>query len=161
VIGTAPAEAAVRVALHRADAGGAAVRVVCTGPASAADDVFLRDLVDRWSEKYPRVHVTTRIRRTIDAAVTLTAAARSGTLLVLTGSPEPAVAAVIAAVARRSRCPVIVPAELPEGVVTAPTSQRTPPLSTDEDSGKTGVVRHRRTCPSAVPGSAGGDGHCS
>jgi nucleotide-binding universal stress UspA family protein len=121
VIGTAPAETAMRVALDWADACGAAVRVVCTGSARVADDVFLHDLVDRWSEKYPRVYVTTRICRTIDAAVTLTAATRSGSLLVLTGSTEPAVAAVIAAVTRRSRCPVVVPAEVSDGVVSVPT----------------------------------------
>jgi hypothetical protein len=105
----------LRAGLDRADACGAAVCVVCAGPASAADDAFLRDLIERWSEKYPGVPLTTRICRGIDAAVTLTAASRPCRIVVLANSAEPATAAVITAVARRAHCPVFVDNEPPNG----------------------------------------------
>jgi nucleotide-binding universal stress UspA family protein len=108
IVGTASADAALRAGLDRADACGAPACVVCAGPASAADDAFLRDLIERWAEKYPRVRVTTRFSRSIDAAVTLTAESRSCRVVVLTASTEPAVAAVATAVARRAHCPVLV-----------------------------------------------------
>jgi hypothetical protein len=108
IVGAASADTALRAGLNYADACGAPVCVVCAGPASAADDALLCDLIERWAEKYPRVRVTTRICRSIDAAVTLTAASRPCRVVVLAKSAEPAVAAVIAAVSRRAHCPVVV-----------------------------------------------------
>ncbi|HEY7272468.1 MAG TPA: hypothetical protein VH502_07010 [Actinoplanes sp.] len=108
IVGAASADTALRAGLDHADACGAPVCVVCAGPAPAADDALLCDLIERWAEKYPRVRVTTKICRSIDAAVTLTAASRSCRAVVLGESSEPAVAAVFAAVARRARCPVFV-----------------------------------------------------
>jgi hypothetical protein len=108
IVGTASADTALRAGLDHADACGAPVIVVCTGPVSAPEDAFLCDLIERWAEKYPRVRLTTRICRSIDAAVTLTAASRSCRAVVLGASPEPTIAAVMTAVARRAPCPVLV-----------------------------------------------------
>ena len=108
IIGMSPAaDAALRVGFAYAEARGATLRVVCVGAASVDDDAFLIDLVDRWAEKYPRVTVTFSVRRAIDAAVTLAAAARSCGLLVVPASGEPGVAAVTKALVRRSGCPVV------------------------------------------------------
>ena len=113
IVGPASAEAALRAGFERAEAYGTFVLAVCAGRASAADEVFLRDLIERWAEKFPAVPVKIRIRRTVDAAVTLVAAARPCGVVVLPASSDPVVAAVTTAVARRARCPVIVvgPAE--------------------------------------------------
>jgi GNAT acetyltransferase-like protein len=107
IVGASSAEAALRNGFERAEACRTAVHVVCAGPASAADEVFLSDLINRWAEKFPDVPVRIAIRRTVDAAVTLVAAARSCRVVVLPVSSEPVAAAVTTAVARRARCPVI------------------------------------------------------
>jgi hypothetical protein len=108
IVGMPPAaDAAVRAGFAYAEARAATLRVVCAGAASVDDDAFLIDLVDRWAEKYPLVPVTFSVRRAIDAAVTLTAAARSCGLLVVPASDEPGVAAVTKALVRRSGRPVV------------------------------------------------------
>lgn len=68
IVGAASVEAALRRGFERAEACGAAVHVVCAGQASAADDAFLGDLIDRWAEKFPHVRIRIRICRTVDAA---------------------------------------------------------------------------------------------
>jgi hypothetical protein len=108
IVGAGPAESVLRVGFERAEACGATVHVVCAGPASGGDDAFLSDLIDRWADKFPYVPVRTRISRTVDAAVTLVAAARRCGLVVLPAATDPVVAAVTTAVVRRARCPVIV-----------------------------------------------------
>jgi hypothetical protein len=107
IVGAASAEAALRAGFERAEVYRTAVHVVCAGSASAADEVFLSDLIDRWTEKFPDVPVRIGIRRTVDAAVTLVAAARSCRVVVLPVSAEPVVAVVTTAVARRAHCPVV------------------------------------------------------
>jgi hypothetical protein len=116
IVGAVSADAALRAGFDHANACGAPVRVLCAGPASAADDAFLRDLIERWAEKYPCLRVTTRVCRSVDAAVTLTAASRSCRVVVLPASTEPAVAAVTAAVARRARCHVIIADPRPQAL---------------------------------------------
>jgi hypothetical protein len=108
IVGTVSAEAGLRAGFEHAKLCRTTVHVVCAGHASAADDAFLNDLIDRWAEKFPDVPVRSRICRAVDAAVTLVAAARHCGAVVLPASSEPVVAAVTTAVARRAHCPVIV-----------------------------------------------------
>jgi hypothetical protein len=111
IVGSAPAEAALRAGFEHAEACRSTVHVVCAGHASAADDAYLADLIDRWAEKFPDVPVRSRICRTVDAAVTLVAAARHCGVMVLPASSDPVAAAVTTAIARRAHCPVIMARE--------------------------------------------------
>ena len=108
IVGAASVESALRGAFDEAERRGAAVRVVAAGPASAAYDDFLRDVVERWAEKYPGVPVSTDVRRRLDAAVTLVAATRHCASAFVPGSSNPISAAVLRALARRAHCPVVV-----------------------------------------------------
>lgn len=108
VVGPVSGENTLRDAFDEAERRGAEVRVVAAGPAPAAHDDFLRDLVARWAEKYPGVPVSTDIRRQLDAAVTLVAATRECASVFVPGSPDPAAAAVLRALTRRAHCPVVV-----------------------------------------------------
>jgi DNA-binding transcriptional LysR family regulator len=103
IIGSAPAEMALRTAFAEADRGGVAMRVVMAG---TADDVFLDDLVARWAEKYPGIRVTTHVRRRMDAAVTLVAATRGCAVAVIPAAADPVTSAVVRALSRRAHCPV-------------------------------------------------------
>ncbi|WP_412751421.1 hypothetical protein [Krasilnikovia sp. M28-CT-15] len=105
VICAAPAEAALRFAFAEAEKRGAAMTVVAVGPASALEDVLVRDLVRRWTEKHPAVEVTFSVRRTVDGVVTLTAATRSCDLAIVQDGAD---AIAINALARRSHSPLIV-----------------------------------------------------
>jgi hypothetical protein len=108
IVGPASAETALRHAFDEAESRGAAVRVVAAGPASAAHDDFVRDLVERWAEKYPVVPVSTAFRRQVDAAVTLVAATRHCASVFVPASPDPTSAAVLRALTRRAHCPIVV-----------------------------------------------------
>jgi DNA-binding transcriptional LysR family regulator len=103
IVGSAPAEMALRTAFAEADRRGVAVRVVVAG---TVDDVFLDDLVARWAEKYPGVRVTTQVRRRIDAAVTLVAATRACAVAFVPAAADPVTSAVVRALSRRAHCPV-------------------------------------------------------
>ena len=107
IVGPAPAETALRDAFLEAERRGAAVRVVVVAPGSPADDDFLRDLVERWADKYPGVQATTCIRRQIDAAVTLVAETRRSAVAFVPRTSDPASSAVMRALTRRAHCPVI------------------------------------------------------
>jgi hypothetical protein len=104
----APAETALRDAFLEAERRGAAVHVVVVAAGSPADDDILRDLVERWADKYPGVQVTTCIRRQIDAAVTLVAETRRSAVAFVPRTSDPASSAVVRALTRRAHCPVIV-----------------------------------------------------
>ena len=108
IVGPASAETALRDAFDEAERRGAAVRVVAAGPASAAHDDFLRDLVGRWAEKHPGVPVSTDVRRQLDAAVTLVAATRHSASVFVQKSSDPSSSAVIRALTRRAHCPIVV-----------------------------------------------------
>jgi hypothetical protein len=108
IVGAVPAEAALRAAFAEAERRGAMVHVVAAGPATPADDALLRDLVDRWAEKYPGIPVTIRIRRRVDAAVTLVAATRFCAVTFVPRMSGTASSAVMRALARRAHCPMIV-----------------------------------------------------
>jgi hypothetical protein len=107
-LGAGQQEEALRHAFAEADDRGAALRVLLTGDVPADDEARQTDLVHRWSEKYPDVPVTTAVRRGLDPAVILVAAARDCGLLIVQQPASPAAAALVAAVSRRARCPVVV-----------------------------------------------------
>jgi nucleotide-binding universal stress UspA family protein len=104
------AEAALRGApLH-------AMHVWSVGPRVAAER-RLSEVVTRWSEKYPDVHVHCAVRRSLDVPIALAAASRSAQLLVVgarrhrlrTGA---SMATVSQAVVHRAGCSVaVVPVE--------------------------------------------------
>jgi hypothetical protein len=106
VVGDQSPDAALSVAFAVAERHGEPIRVLGVGH---SDDAAggLAERVDRWADKYPEVAVTCAARRQIDAAVTLTAASRTAGLLVIDNCRAPAVAAVIAALRTRGRCPLI------------------------------------------------------
>ena len=108
VIGAAPAEAALRLAFAEAERRDVALKVVAVGPGSKTDDVVLRDLVERWAEKYPTVAVRFRLQRAVDPAVTLVAATRSCELAVVQDGSDAASSAVIRAISRRAHSRVVV-----------------------------------------------------
>jgi len=110
VIGPEPAEAATRQAFAEADDRGVALFVVVTAAVPAGEDQHVAELIERWSEKYPDVVVTTTIRRDIDAVVTLAAASRGCALLVAEKPSSARSAALVSALSRRAHCPVIVAA---------------------------------------------------
>ena len=98
----ASAEDVLRLAFDEAQDRAVAVRVVTAG-----DDAELSSIVDRWSGKYPEVPVTLSAPPAVDPAFTLTAATRSCCLAVLPRPADARATALIAAVARRSGCPVV------------------------------------------------------
>ncbi|WP_203826593.1 universal stress protein [Actinoplanes palleronii] len=100
LIGAVPAETVLRYAFGEAERYGAAVTVVATGPASTADDRFVRDVARRWADKYPAVDATVTVRRSVDAVITLAAASRQADLLVVAAGTDPRSAAMVAALAR-------------------------------------------------------------
>jgi DNA-binding transcriptional LysR family regulator len=108
VIGTAPAEAALRHAFDEADRRGARLRVVATGAVPALSDTHFCDLVDRWAEKYPGVTVETRIRRAVDPALILAAASAGCALLVVSQPLDVGSSALVDALSRRAHCPVVI-----------------------------------------------------
>lgn len=108
VVGVTPAEAALRYAFAEADRRRVALHVAAVGAASAEADAHLRDLVERWAEKYPGVPVTTRVRRTVDAAVVLVAGSGAVDLLVVQQPSDAASSALVDALCRRAHCAVVV-----------------------------------------------------
>lgn len=113
IIGPVSAETALRAAFDEAERRGSAVRVLAAGSAPASFDDLLRDLVDRWAEKYPGVPVATDVRRQLDAAVTVVAATRHCASAFVPESSDPASAAVLRALARRAHCPLVPLDEVP------------------------------------------------
>jgi hypothetical protein len=107
IIGTAPAEAALRYAFGEAEQRGAVVAVIAAGPASQAENVLVGDVVRRWAEKHPAVGSTYEARRAVDAVVTLAAASRHACLMVVEDGAEPWTAAMVAALARQTHCALV------------------------------------------------------
>jgi hypothetical protein len=107
VIGTASADAVLRIAFAEADRQRLPVIVLGVGASTPSAEAALDDQVGRWTEKYPDLPVSVSVRRVLDAAVTLVAACRSARLLVADPSGGAAAAAVVRAVRRRISCPVL------------------------------------------------------
>jgi len=108
VIGPELEEAAMGHAFAAADDRDVALLVVVTAAAPAGEDRSVAELIDRWSEKYPGVVVTTSARRGIDAVVTLAAASRGCSILVVQEPASARSAALLNALSHRVRCPVVV-----------------------------------------------------
>jgi len=108
ILAVASAEDVLRHGFEAAGDRGVWLHVLVAGPAAAAgpvDELF--DLIELWSEKYPAVPVTVRVRAGLDAAIVLAAAARGGEL-VLAEPHGPREDAILRALRRRVRCPVVV-----------------------------------------------------
>ncbi|MDI6105874.1 hypothetical protein QLQ12_45615 [Actinoplanes sp. NEAU-A12] len=108
VVGTAPAEQALRHAFAEAERRGWAVTVVAAGPATEPEDLLIQDLIRRWADKHHAVESTLPVCRTVDAVVTLAAASRDADALVVQGGTDVRSAAMIAALARRAHCPLVI-----------------------------------------------------
>lgn len=87
------------VPLHVLVAGPAAV----TGP---VDDVH--EVIERWTDKYPVVPVTVSVRPGLDAAIVLAATTSGGGLLVVAEAHGSREDAIIRALRRRVRCPLVI-----------------------------------------------------
>jgi len=107
IIGPAGADRVLRRALDEAGQHGLPVRVLAVGRMPPVAEVALADQVARWSEKYPDVPVSFAVSRVLDAAVVLTAASGDAGLLVLEDPGGPPTPALIRAIRRRARCPVL------------------------------------------------------
>lgn len=116
LLGESPSDEILRFSFDEALSRETALDVLLTGPASSTEeDVLVLDVIERWAEKYPTVPVTTRVRRGVDAAVTLTAATRGHSLAVLPVPANARTAAVLVAVSRRTHCPVTLISERGDG----------------------------------------------
>ncbi|MCA2218981.1 hypothetical protein [Jidongwangia harbinensis] len=108
VLGAAPAEEALRYAFDEAGRRAAALLVLLAGDEPGDGGVGHDDMVQRWSEKYPDVHVTITVRRRLDPAVVLAALSRDCGLLVVAQPADPAGTALVGALSRRAHCPMVV-----------------------------------------------------
>jgi len=108
IVGPADADRVLRRALDEAEQHGLPVRVLAVGRASEAAEAALADQVARWSEKHPEVPVSFAASRVLDAAVTLAAASGNAGLLVVEDAGGPVMPALVRAIRRRARCPVMV-----------------------------------------------------
>jgi hypothetical protein len=109
ILAARPAEDVLRCAFAEAQRRDVALHVLLAGPASAAgEEILVRDLVDRWAEKYPAVPVTVSVRHDVDAAITLTGASRRCGLVVVAEPADSHDAAVVQALSRRARCPLMI-----------------------------------------------------
>jgi hypothetical protein len=107
ILAVSSAEDVLRLAFDEAQERAVAVRVLAPG-LPAEDEGELSAVVERWSGKYPEVPVAVSAPRVVDSAITLTAAGRSCCLVVLARPTDAYATALVGAVARRSRCPVVV-----------------------------------------------------
>ena len=111
ILATRSADDILRCAFAEAQRRDVALHVLTAGPSPTADEeVRVRDLVDRWAEKYPAVPVTFSRRHGIDAAITLTGASRRCGLVVVAEPADGHDAAVVRALSRRVHCPLTVAA---------------------------------------------------
>jgi len=109
ILAVRSAEDVLRCAFAEAERRDVALRVLAAGLSpTAGEDVHVRDLVDRWAEKYPAVPVTFSRRHNIDAAVTLVGASRCCGLVVVAEPVDGHDTAVVQALARRAGCPMMV-----------------------------------------------------
>jgi nucleotide-binding universal stress UspA family protein len=102
-------EEAVEFGFGEAALRGVPLWAMSVGPPADQGDPDGAEALDRWAEKYPSVPVTRTTRRTLDAAVTLTAASRSAGLVIV-GAPDrrvPTAGAVAEVLLHRAGCPVV------------------------------------------------------
>jgi hypothetical protein len=70
------------------------------------DESNLRELLERWAEKYPGVDARLEIRCGVDAGVAFTVASRSAQLVVVGGSDIEGPASIGSTLVRRAGCPI-------------------------------------------------------
>lgn len=99
ILDAASADDVLRSAFPEARRRGAPLLVVITAAVPVP--------VEPWAGKYPDVPLTVVDRHRLDPAIGLAAAARGGALLVTAEPAAPRDAAVLRAVTRRVRCPVV------------------------------------------------------
>jgi hypothetical protein len=90
ILAVASAEDVLRHGFETAHDRDMPLHVLVAGPAAVAglaEDV--REVIERWSQKYPAVPVTASDRAGLDAATVLAAAANSGELLVVAETHDP------------------------------------------------------------------------
>lgn len=83
------------------------LHILVAGPA-ATDVGELRDLIERWTEKYPAVPATVSVRPGVDAAIVLAAAAHGGEMLMVAEPCDARETAIVRAVTRRAHCPLAI-----------------------------------------------------
>ncbi|WP_127508585.1 hypothetical protein [Actinoplanes solisilvae] len=83
------------------------VPLVVQMSAGVTGDETLTESIERWAEKYPHVPFSLSVARGIDPAITLTAATAGSALAVLPAPANTFEAALLRAVTRRARCPVL------------------------------------------------------
>lgn len=109
ILATSSAEDVLRCAFAEAQRRDVTLHVLATGPSpTAEEEATVGDLVDRWAEKYPAVRVTLSRRHGVDAAITLSGASRRCGLVVVAEPADGHDAAVVRALTRRARCPLMV-----------------------------------------------------
>jgi len=109
ILAVASAEDVLRHGFAAADDRGVRLHVLVAAPAATAGPVAeLRDLIERWTEKYPGVPVMVSIRAGLDAAIVLAAAARGSGLLVVAEPRDARESAVVQALTRRTRGSLVV-----------------------------------------------------
>jgi hypothetical protein len=107
ILAVTTAEEVLRRGFDEAQRRATHLRLLVAEPA-AADLDSLSELVQLWSEKYPDVARTVSARPGLDAAITLTAAARDCILVVVAEPGDARTAAVVRAATRRVHCPLVV-----------------------------------------------------
>ncbi|MBM2616340.1 hypothetical protein JIG36_12310 [Actinoplanes sp. LDG1-06] len=101
----ASADDVLRAAFAEADRRRAPLTVLIAAP--AAVDTGLPDAIERWAEKYPAVALTVSKSSAVDPAIFVTAATGGCCLAVLPAPVTTLESALVSAVTRRSRCPVL------------------------------------------------------
>jgi hypothetical protein len=107
ILATASAEDVLRHGFETARDRDVPLHILVAGPAAAAVGE-LRDLIERWTEKYPAVPSTVSVRTGVDAAIVLVAAAHGGDLLVVAEPCDARETAIVRAVTRRPHCPLAI-----------------------------------------------------
>lgn len=100
------AEDVLRSAFDQAHDRTAGLRVLAAG-LGPVDTEELTVLVDKWAGKFPDVPVSVSAQGAIDPAITVTAATRDCAVAVLGRPAGVRAAAVVRAIKRRARCPVL------------------------------------------------------
>lgn len=109
ILAVGPAEDVLRHGFEAAGDRGVPLHVQVAGPAATADPAGeLPEMIERWAGKYPAVPVTVSVRAGLDAVIVLAAATHGGDLLVVAEPRDARETAIVRALARRARCPLIV-----------------------------------------------------
>ncbi|GAA0815762.1 hypothetical protein [Spirilliplanes yamanashiensis] len=119
-------EPAVRAAFRAAERRHQPLLALFAGPAGAGPDGEPRRLVERWAERYPAVPVELVVRRSVDAAVVVSAATHTAGLVVVRAERDHWAGSLGQALVVRAACPVLLvgdPAPARPGAAsTAPTA---------------------------------------